>query len=262
MLTRRAKFLTFTDPYITLPMVILTRDDAPFLNGLEDLKGGRVAVIRAYVEHEFLQRDYPTMSLFVADAIEEALTAVANGKADAFVSDLASSTFATERLGLKNLKVAATTPYYRELGFGVRKDWPELVTILNKALAAIPTEDQAAVQKHWLNIRFERQMDWGLVWRIVLGVSGISLVIVGIIGVWNRRLTVEVTQRKKTEEVLRQRERELVREKDRAEAASRAKSVFLADLLEMSSRADTPAIMDLLQQIESEHPAIAEELGL
>ena len=39
----RAEFLTFTEPYLDYPLVIITRQDAPLMGGLEDLDGKRLA---------------------------------------------------------------------------------------------------------------------------------------------------------------------------------------------------------------------------
>ena len=99
-----------------------------------DFENGKVALIKGYATQDLLKRDYPDRDFYLADDIEAALRAVSKGKVDAFVGNLASITYTTQRLGLTNLKVAATTPYKYELGFAVRKDWPELVRILNKGL--------------------------------------------------------------------------------------------------------------------------------
>ena len=46
-----------------------------------------------------------------------------------------------------------------------------------------------------------------------------------------------------------------------AEMVSVLPEDFLAELLEMASRADATAIMDLIQQIEKEHPDLVEKLA-
>ena len=42
----RSKFLLFSEPYISFPMVILTREDAPFVSGVQDFENGKVAVVK------------------------------------------------------------------------------------------------------------------------------------------------------------------------------------------------------------------------
>ena len=56
---KRSKFLSFTKPYLNFPMVILTREDAPFINGVQDFADQRVGVVKGYVTQELLERDFP-----------------------------------------------------------------------------------------------------------------------------------------------------------------------------------------------------------
>ena len=155
----RAKFLLFSEPYISFPMVILTREDAPFVSGVQDFGNGKVAVVKGYVTQELMQRDYPDREFYLAKDIDGALRAVSKGKIDAFVGNLASITYTTQKLGLTNLKVATATPYKYELAFAVRKDWPELTSIISKALASITEEEKTAIRNKYLVIRFEKGMN-------------------------------------------------------------------------------------------------------
>ena len=189
----RSKFLLFSKPYISFPMVILTREDAVFVNGIQDFDNGEVAVVKGYVSQEMLQQDYPEREFYLAKDIDEALRAVSKGKIDAFVGNLASITYTTQKLGLTNLKVAMTTPYKYELAFAVRKDWPELVNILNKSISSIPHLEKTEIHNRWINIRFERRTNWTL----LLEVTGAIVVVGGIILVlilrWNGKIRYEYT---------------------------------------------------------------------
>jgi PAS domain S-box-containing protein len=198
----RSKFLFFTKPYLSFPMVILTREDAPFINGVQDFEDGQVAVVKGYVTQELLERDYPNRKFHLAKDIDRALRDVSNGKVDAFVGNLASITYTTQRMGLTNLRVATTTPYKYELAFAVRRDWPELVSILNKSLDSIPDSEKTEIHNRWINVRFERQANWTLVLQIVGAIVLVGGIILIIIIRWNRALSKEVAERKKTEEAL------------------------------------------------------------
>ncbi|MBI5580774.1 MAG: transporter substrate-binding domain-containing protein [Deltaproteobacteria bacterium] len=126
--------MLYTNPYMTSSIVIVTREDAPFISSVRALTPERVAVLMGYAAQVYLEADYPESNWVLAGTTEEALEKVSKGKLDAFIGDLATITYATQRLGLKNLKVAATTPYRFQMAFGVRQDWPELVTLLNRVL--------------------------------------------------------------------------------------------------------------------------------
>jgi PAS domain S-box-containing protein len=202
--TEREKFLLFTKPYMSFPMVILTRDDAPFVSSTLDFEEGKVAVIKNYLSHELLTQSYPDREFFLANNIEQALKAVSKGKVEAFVGNLASITYATQKMGLTNLKVATTTPYKYELAFAVRRDWPEMVHILNKSLQSISESEKTRMQNRWINVRFERQFDWMLVLKIVLPIILIGMIILATFIKWNRTLSKEVTERKLVENALKE----------------------------------------------------------
>ena len=198
----RSQYLLFARPYLSFPMVILTREDSPYISGLMDIKSEKTGIVKGYITQEILTRKYPDRKFFLADTVDEALQALSRGKIEAFVGNLASISYATQKLGLTNLKVATTTPYKYELSFAVRKDWPELISILNKTLETITESDASAIHNRWINVRFERQFDWMLVLKIVIPIILIGGLALFIFVSWNRALTREVTERKKVEEAL------------------------------------------------------------
>jgi polar amino acid transport system substrate-binding protein len=202
----RSKYLLFTQPYLKFPMVILTRLEAPFIEGIENIIHLKVMVVKNYASHEIIQQDYPGVNLHLADTIDDALKALSKGRVDAFVGNMASITFTVQKLNLTNLKVASTTPDSFELSFAVRPDWPELIPILNKSLSAIPSSARAKLLNNWIHIRFERHIDWRLVGQIV----GIIITVTGLVFIvilrWNRALAREIGERTKTEDALRKSE--------------------------------------------------------
>ncbi len=198
----RSKFLRFTDPYLSFPMVILTREDAPFISDVQDFEDNKVAVVRGYATQELLAQDYPGRRFYLAGNLDQALKALSRGQVDAYVGNLASITYATQKLGLTNLKVATTVPYKFELAFAVRKDWPQLVNILNKSLEAIPDSKKTQISNHWISVRFERGIDWKPILQITGAIFLVAGVIFTIILRWNRALSKEVSERKLVEKAL------------------------------------------------------------
>ena len=157
-------------------------------------------MITGYATQEYLEEDYPNRSWVLIDTVEEAVAQVAEGRIDAFVGDMISISYATQKLGLKNLKVAATTPYKLRFAFAVRPDWPELIPPLNRALGAITEAEKTEIVNRWVNVRFERTMDWRLVGGIVGAVFVVVAAILTVIVIWNRKLAREAVLRREAEE--------------------------------------------------------------
>ncbi|HEV7404763.1 MAG TPA: transporter substrate-binding domain-containing protein [Chthoniobacteraceae bacterium] len=202
----REEYLLFTAPLLDLPPAIITRSDDRRIHGLADLAGRRVVVARSYPLHEALARDHPEIVLLPRDDEQSAVSAVALGDADAFVGGLAGATHAIGRLGIGNLKVAGELPYEFQYGIAVRKDWPEAVSILDKAIAGITEDEQAAIRRRWMGAQAG-----GLTLRrvLVIGIPALIAAVLLTLVIVNRRLRRLVVQQRQTAEALRASEEQL-----------------------------------------------------
>ncbi len=194
----REKYLLFTKPYLKFQSVIVTREDAPFISGLPDLSEKPVGVVQGYITHEVIARDYPKIQLKTYSNVEEGLRAVIDKDIAGFVDNLASITFTIRQKNLEKIKVASTTEYTFDLAFGVRPDWPELIPILEKGLQTITKEERALIHDRWINIQFEKTVDWGYIRKVVLIISAFAVCIIIVFVLWNRRLSKEIAERKET----------------------------------------------------------------
>ena len=201
--SQREQYLDFTAPYLDFPMVIITRDDAPFVSSLDALNGQRVAVVKGYVSHELLESNHSNLTLAPTTTINEALTALSTGGTDAFVGNLASITHAINQLGLNNLKVAAHTPYSFKLGMGVRDDWPELVTILDKTLRNLNTDELRQIREKWIGLQPERGVDLTEVAIVIVPILAAALLVLIVMMRSNHKLRDEITERQQIEKQLR-----------------------------------------------------------
>ncbi|MCK5667817.1 MAG: transporter substrate-binding domain-containing protein, partial [Gammaproteobacteria bacterium] len=175
----RESFLNFTRDYITFPEVIFTRKDGLFVSGFKDLEGHLVASENDFVESEQLLRDISQVRLLETETTADALEAVALGKADAYIGSLAVGSYLIDKLGLVNLKIAAPAPYGNDsYAMGVRKDWPELVNILEKGFGSLSASDYQNVRNKWLAIRYEHGLNFIDIVKWALLVFIVALVLI------------------------------------------------------------------------------------
>ena len=78
--------------------------------------------------------------------------------------------------------------YKFDLSFGVRKDWPELVSIINKVFPTITPQQHSNIRNKWLAVRYDHGIRRADVARWILGISGILAVVAITILWWNWRL--------------------------------------------------------------------------
>lgn len=148
----RLEYLSFTQPYLEFPAVVLVRDSAEHFPTLSELKGKRVAVVANYADHEYMKRAHPQIPLEVMPDISSGLRQVSFGKVDAMVLNLASASYYIQKDGISNLKVTEDTDFIFDLSFAVRSDWAPLIPILEKGLAAISAAEKKAVMDRWISL--------------------------------------------------------------------------------------------------------------
>lgn len=131
----RMKYLAFTEPYLSFPSVIFTKDSADFLSSLTDLTGKSVSVVNQVVVHKLLVQNYPEIKIVPFKRQEETLKALFDGKVDAAVGNLTVGSYYIRSNSWDNIKIAAPTGFAsQDLSMAVRNDWPELASIIDKSI--------------------------------------------------------------------------------------------------------------------------------
>lgn len=150
----RERYLHFTKPYFKYPLVIYTRSDFPIIAGLKSLPHNKITAVKDYFIYDVAKQYYPELDLIAVDTTRDGLMTVSEGRADAFIGDVATVAYEIRKNNLANLKVAApagfTNPGH---SFAVRKDWPELVSIINKVMDTISPEEHLDISNKWIQIK-------------------------------------------------------------------------------------------------------------
>lgn len=202
----RRQFLAFTEPYLSYPLVIITRDDFPVIGGIHDLQARRVAVVKTLATYSKFLNDYPDVKMnFVFEkTVPDVLTAVSLGRAEACVINLAVASHLINIFGYSNLRVAAPTPWENNnLAMAVPKDRTILTSILQKALNSIPQTERDEISQRWISLRTDRLVDIQAILVWVLPAAALIFVIFLAIAAWNRKLQSEIANRMRAEEELR-----------------------------------------------------------
>lgn len=200
----RQTSMTFTQAYLTSNSLIFTRHESPIRN-TQDLAGKRVAMERGYVTESLLRAAVPLAQVIEVGSTEDALRTVSSGGADAYVGNMIVASYLIRKLSLANLELRGESGLLRsELHFAVRRDWPQLVGVLDKALDSLEREEHDQILDRWLPplTAFSWQGLFAVGWPYLLGVLAALVVVV----LWNRHLRTQIRQRQLAEaEVVRQR---------------------------------------------------------
>ena len=192
----------FSDVYVSFPLVIVTENKHGAVRDLSQLNGKRVAAGQSYTSYHYVKDNFPEIELVGTSDVEDGLLLLTKGQVDAFVGHLAVVVDNMHRLGVENLKIAGTTKFEFAHRIGVAPEYPEVLSIINKALAAISDNSHREIRKKWFDVRYEQSVDYT---EVLLLFAFMALVLTTII-FWNRKLfrlneslNKEVAQRRRME---------------------------------------------------------------
>ncbi|PLX68033.1 MAG: hypothetical protein C0603_07945 [Denitrovibrio sp.] len=174
----RTKYLNFTDEFIDSPSIFVTRERDKFINGIDDLKGKTLAIVKGYMIDELIKANHPSIKRIYADNIPEALKMVSEGKAFATAGSLLEMSYNISTSGMLNLKITGDAKYDYKLKVGVKKSDLILLSIMQKTLASISKVQRGQILNNWVSINYQQNQNHKYLWKIII-IFSIILVIIG-----------------------------------------------------------------------------------
>ncbi len=195
----RNDYLIYSEPYYRSLLPIITRTGTRTDMTLEQFTGKKVASVGEYTTTLLLKEKYPGITIVPVPDVRSGLMDVSLGSADAYFGDLAASAYYVDSEGISNLHVAGSyspdNPDEFSYAFGVRKDAPELVSIINKGIRAIPPEKRDEIFRRWISPTLTKNpIDPALI-LLSIGIVAALLLVTGGVILWNRALTHVVSEK-------------------------------------------------------------------
>ncbi|MGE0084532.1 MAG: PAS domain S-box protein [Desulfococcaceae bacterium] len=208
MIPKRMEYSIFTKPFTEFKVIIITRSDAPFMDGFRALRGRKVAVMKGQSLYTAFLSPYPDIERLELGSMEELFSAVSESNAYATLSLPLFAGYLMQNY--PNLKIAGVMdrpvlPYQ----YAVRRDWPELAGILNKVIDSITQEERDAIFQKWCRIKVEYRANWSEILKWIYAAGIFFMIVLGISLYWNRKLAKEISERRRAEEALREKEQSL-----------------------------------------------------
>ena len=145
----RKHYLNFSDIYIEIQkMIIVSKENPKNIFNRKDLVGKTIAIHKSNLVDEKLSKEFPNSHILRFDNLKDVLNSVASGKADALFGN-AATIYTANKLGITYLKYSGELNKSLQLAFGVRKDWPEAIAILNKSLHYISQHKLLELKNKW-----------------------------------------------------------------------------------------------------------------
>jgi len=146
----RDAFLLFSHQYHRSLDYFFTRNDV-FFDPLSPFKNKKLALVKDYAIEPIIRKAYPDLQIIPTGSLESAITMVLENKADLIYDSYATIQYALKKRAITNfipykiINHAKTYP----LRMATTKENPELISIINKAMAAISINDKEKLLKKW-----------------------------------------------------------------------------------------------------------------
>ncbi|MDD1626758.1 MAG: diguanylate cyclase [Methylococcaceae bacterium] len=201
----RTGWFNFTQPYLIKSLVIMTKRENTTIKNRNDLVGKRVSMVKGYQYVDRVIEEFPSVIPYFVDSMLDGLNAVSTEKADAAITFMATASYLQTKYLLTDLKFAAF--YDRNSAnesIAVRKDWPTLAAILQKALNTLSEEEMQNIYAKWVP-SLKPSTDYELIWKIVAA----FIIVLVLLLLWiarvrrqNRKIKLSKTEVQTTNKIL------------------------------------------------------------
>ncbi|MBB6217354.1 polar amino acid transport system substrate-binding protein [Anaerosolibacter carboniphilus] len=194
----RSKHFLFTNPIYNLRAVLAVKSNDQKIDHIENMT---LATQKGDYVNEYLMNTYPGIKIVQVDNISRALDLLLSGKVDAVAGDEPVVLYQIKNKGAEFLLHIKEEPLYEnEVVLAVPKSKPELVSILNKGIAALGETNQLErIQQKWFGISapIVQIPDYRTRIKYILAAAGaLIMIIIGMV-TWNYFLKQEVEKRTK-----------------------------------------------------------------
>lgn len=203
-LPERRQYAAFSFNFWPLQWTLISHNSTSEVNQLQQLAGKKVVVLKEYQIVKYFEANFPQIQLVHVSSLDEGIKTLQRGEADFVVDTVVSSGRALRQTENRNLRMhlPKDMPTYPSL-FAVRKDWPELLGILDKGLKTLTEADRSDILERWFSVEIRQGVDEGQVIDLILQIVGIGVFLLALVFFWNMSLRREIGLRRQMEQQMR-----------------------------------------------------------
>ena len=197
----RRDYLSFTDPFIKVPYVIVTQRSST-IQTTTDLLDKKICTVANYAINDFLAEKFPAIDINPVSDNREGLRGVSTGIFDAMILNQMYATFIIEEQGITNLKIAGESGYLNRLSAAASIKDPILSGILEKAVDQITPRTKRQLYQKWLGHPVET-----ISRTLLTTLLGVILCITALLAIfWGWNISLKKTVQNRTRDIIQSRE--------------------------------------------------------
>jgi len=208
----RELYMDFTSPYITTQIVIATKVGIPFIDNINHILDKKLGVVQGYSLNETLKKEYPNINIVEVNSIKDGLDKVQKGEIFGYIDNTIVINYEIQKNFMGAISVSGKLDENVKLSIATRSDEKILLDIFQKVVLSIEEHTKYNILSKWVKTNYTVKTDYKLLFIF----SSILLFIILITIYWNLKLS--------------KLNKELSKQRDIANAATKSKSQFLANM--------------------------------
>ena len=174
---KRREYMNFTKPYITAPLVLVTKRTVTFISDLKTLKDKKIGIQKDFAYNEIIRKNYPNIEIIDQVHLRNGLEKVERGELFGQVTTHLNVAYAFQEEFYGSLQISGKFDDEWRLSVGVRNDDKVLLSIFDKLVSSINEQTTQKIMNDWVSVKYEKVFDYELFWKIIAFFVFILLVI-------------------------------------------------------------------------------------
>ena len=195
----RLSYASFSKPYARYPIVIVTKNDAGFIDDISLLKNKTIVVGKNYSVAEILKKQYPNLHVTYVETIDAALQSVDQERAFATIEILPVVAYKLNKEAFPDLKISGSLSSRFSVSLMIRKDYEILLPLINRAIDAITEKEKRSINKKWIVFKKKAMLPRSYFYLLLISSGALFL----FFSIWLYLLKKEISGKDKVTEQLK-----------------------------------------------------------
>jgi len=189
----REAYVNYSRPVAEIDFAIFVESGNSYVNSIKSLEGTVVGVHKESLITETLLKD-KRIKILETESVIEALNKLKNREVTAVIAEKNVALYYIQQKKIEGIKIAGSPvgPVY-EYALAVRKGKTNLLKEINRGLTILEENSTLKkVKRKWFGLRLVEPFPWKMVVFMTAGISGVMLILVGILWVISLNATVKI----------------------------------------------------------------------
>ncbi|RXJ89789.1 histidine kinase [Arcobacter sp. CECT 8983] len=164
----RRKFMTFTEPFLTTSLVLITKNEKNFIDDIDILKDKKISIYKSYSFNKLLRKKYPDINFIDVENLDEAIEKIENGEIFGHIDFLYTAWNKIHSLDTIGLKISGKLDENVPLSVAININKTYLNRILQKSVKSIGEEEKERLLKKWVAIEYKKKFDYKTLYQVVI----------------------------------------------------------------------------------------------